>query len=138
MGQHTPGSPSRAPAAGSPARGAEIVTATLLDTDDDLEEMVSYRKNVTGVAHTVFISPKGNARHAPRIKVAVDPPDSLDPRSETVSIGLDGLVMAGTAAPDLLRQARRFIVRNSEVLLDYWEYRIDTDELRRRLRSIEE
>ena len=114
------------------------MTATLLDTDDDLEEMVSYRKNVTGVAHTVFISPKGNARHAPRIKVAVDPPDSLDPRSETVSIGLDGLVMAGTAAPDLLRQARRFIVRNSEVLLDYWEYRIDTDELRRRLRSIEE
>jgi hypothetical protein len=58
-------------------------------TDDtDLQEMVSYRRNVTGIDHTVFISPKGNARHVPHIKVAVDPPDSIDPRSVTVSIGL--------------------------------------------------
>src|SRR5262245_48607874 len=53
---------------------------------DDLQEMVSYRKNVTGVAHTLFISPKGNARHGPRVKVAIDPPDSLDPRT----VGADG------------------------------------------------
>jgi hypothetical protein len=83
--------------------GTKLVT--LLDTDDDLQEMVSYRKNVTGVAHTVFISPKGNARHAPRVKIAIDPPDSLDPRSETASLGLDGHVMAGEVEPELLRRA---------------------------------
>jgi hypothetical protein len=35
-----------------------------------------------------------------------------------------------------LDQARRFIALNREVLLDYWDYKIDTDELRQRLKSI--
>jgi hypothetical protein len=109
----------------------------LEDTGVDLQEMVSYRKNVTGVSHTIFISPKGNARHAPRIKVAINPPDSIDPRSETVAIGFDGKVVAGVIEPELLQQARQFIERNRDVLLDYWDYRIDTEELRQRLRPIE-
>jgi hypothetical protein len=45
-----------------------------------VEEIVSYRKDVTGIDHTLFISPKGHTRHGPRIKLAVDPPDSVDPR----------------------------------------------------------
>jgi hypothetical protein len=92
----------------------------MLIAQADLEEMVSYRKNVTGVDHTIFISPKGNARHSPRIKIAIDPPDSLDPRSKTAAIDLEGKVVAGT--------------RNRRVLMDYWMYRIDTSELQQRLR----
>ena len=34
---------------------------------DEFEEMVSYRKDVTGIDCTVFISPRGIARHSPRI-----------------------------------------------------------------------
>jgi len=102
-----------------------------------LEEMVSFRKNVTGVDNTVFISPKGFTRHAARIKLAVDPPDSIDPRSETASVAIDsGDVVAGKASTELLEQARRFIQLNHDVLLDYWHYRIDTEELRERLKSI--
>jgi hypothetical protein len=108
---------------------------TDITVEDDLQETISYQKNVTGVAHTVFISPKGNARHGPRIKIAIVPPDSLDPRSETASIGFDGEIAAGTIEPELLRQVRQFIALNRRVLQDYWEYRIDTDELRRRLQS---
>lgn len=104
----------------------------------DLQEMVSYRKNVTGIAHTIFISPKGHARHGPRIKVAIAPHDSLDPRSTTASIAFDGQVMAGAVPPELLHRLRRFITRNRQVLTDYWEYRIDTDELRQRLKPISE
>jgi hypothetical protein len=102
-----------------------------------LEEMVSYRKDVTGVDNTIFISPKGNTRHAPRIKLAIDPPLSVDPRSKTASVAIaDGTVVAGEIPPLLLDQVRRFVDANRAVLLDYWEYRIDTDELRRRLRPI--
>jgi hypothetical protein len=102
-----------------------------------LEEMVSYRKDVTGVENTVFISPKGNTRHAPRIKLAIDPPLSVDPRAKTASVAIaDGTVVAGEVPPRVLEQARRFIDANRDVLLDYWEYRIDTDELRRRLKSV--
>jgi hypothetical protein len=102
-----------------------------------LEEMVSYRKDVTGVDHTIFISPKGNTRHGPRIKVAIDPPLTVDPRTRTASVAImDGSVAAGDIPSWLLDQARKFIDANRDVLLEYWEYRIDTDELRRRLKPI--
>jgi hypothetical protein len=105
--------------------------------DELLEEMLSYRKNVTGVNNTIFISPKGNTRHAARIKLAIDPPDSVDPRGNTASIAIaDGATVAGDVPPALLEQVQRFIDANRAVLLDYWEYRIDTDTLRRRLKSV--
>src|SRR5438132_5426708 len=92
-----------------------------------LEEILCYRKDVTGVDNTIFISPKGNTRHAPRIKLAIDPPRSVDPRSKTASVAIaDGAVVAGEVPPSLLDQAQRFIDANRDVLLDYWEYRIDT------------
>src|SRR5437868_4846142 len=89
---------------------AEIVgLADELAEEELLEEMVSYRKDVTGVDNTIFISPKGNTRHAARIKLALDPPNSIDPRGETASIAIgDGTVVVGDIPPRLLEQARRF------------------------------
>jgi hypothetical protein len=111
--------------------------ADALAEEELLEEMVAYRKNVTGVDNTIFIPPKGNTRHAPCIKIAVDPPDSVDPRGETASIAIaGGAVAAGDVARRLLDQTRQFIALNRDVLLDYWDYKIDTDELRPRLKSI--
>jgi NAD(P)H-dependent FMN reductase len=100
------------------------------------EEMVSYQKNVTGIDHTVFISPKGRTQHTARLKLAIDPPDTNNPHGKTASIAIeDGAVMAGSVPPALLK-VQQFIELNREVLLDYWEYRILTDELQRRLKSI--
>jgi hypothetical protein len=93
----------------------------------ELYETVSFRKNVTGVDHTLFFSP------GPYVKVAVDPPDSLDPSSQTATITLAGTLVAGTIAPEILRQVLRFIKANRDTLLDYWDYRIDTDQLWQRL-----
>ncbi len=102
-----------------------------------LEEMVSFRKKVTGVNNTVFISPKGFTRHAPRIKLAIDPPDSIDPRGATASVAIEsGDVVDGDVPAELLKQVRQFIELNHDVLLDYWNYRADTEELRERLKSI--
>jgi NAD(P)H-dependent FMN reductase len=102
-----------------------------------LEEMVSFRKKVTGVDNTIFISPKGFTRHAPRIKLAIDPSDSIDPRGTTASVAIDsGEVVAGDVPADLLKQVRQFIELNHDVLLDYWNYLADTEELRERLKSI--
>jgi hypothetical protein len=70
-------------------------------------------------------------------KLAINPPDSVDPRGETASIAIaDGTLVAGDAPPGLLEQARRFITANRDALIDYWEYRIDTETLRQRLKSI--
>jgi len=104
---------------------------------DDLEEIISYRRNVTGVSHALFISPKGNARHAPQIKVAITPPDSVDPRSKVATIAIaDGSVVAGKIDPRLLAQVRAFIAINRDVLEAYWNYKIDTDQLRKRLKRV--
>jgi hypothetical protein len=115
--------------------------AEQLAEEEQLEHMVTYRKNVTGVDNTVFISPKVHARHAARVKVAIEPPDTVSPTTETISVSIhDGSVVAGNAGSvtaSLLDQVRRFIDLNRDVLLEYWEERIDTDELRRRLKSIE-
>ena len=118
-------------------KAAIVELADEVAEEELLEEMVSYRKNVTGVDNTIFISPRGNTRHAPRLKLAINPPDSVDPRGETASIAIDdGTLVAGNAPPWLLEQARRFIATNRDVLLEYWEYRIDTETLRERLKSI--
>jgi hypothetical protein len=127
-----------------PARAAfsPVVISTSLPDElaerELVEEMVSYRKNVTGVDNTVFISPRGNTQHGARIKLAIDPPDSLNPNVKTASLSIhDGSVAAGgPVSAHLLDQARRFIDLNRAALIDYWEYRADTDELRQRLRSI--
>ncbi len=96
-----------------------------------LEETVSFRKNLTGVDNTIFISPKGFTRHVPRIKLAIDPSDSIDPRGATAPVAIDsGNVVAGDVPAELLKQVRQFIELNHDVLLDYWNYRADTDELR--------
>jgi hypothetical protein len=111
--------------------------ADQLAEEDLLEEMVSYRKDVTGVDNTISISPKGATRHAARIKLAIDLPDSLNPQSETAAIAIaDGVVTAGEVPTHLLEQVRRFLSANREVLLDYWEYRIDTEQLRKRLKAV--
>jgi len=72
-----------------------------------------------------------------RIKVAIDPPLTVDPRAKIASVAIaDGAIVAGEIPSWLVDQARRFININRDVLLDYWDYRIDTDELRRRLKPI--
>jgi hypothetical protein len=107
-------------------------------TQLELEEMVSFRKNVTGISHTIFISPRGGARHGPRVKVAIDPPDTLNPQGKIATVIVDGGGTIGDIDPQLADQVRRFIEINRETLLDYWHYRIDGRELDRRLKSLED
>ena len=103
---------------------------------DEFEETLSFQKDVTGVDHTIFISAHaGNGALGPRVKVAIDPPDILDPRVNIATVTLDGAVI-GEIDPQLLRQVLRFMQTNRQALLDYWLYRIDTDQLRQRLQSI--
>jgi hypothetical protein len=96
--------------------------------------MAMFRKNVTGVDNTIFISVKFPG-HAPRIKVAIDPATHLDPFADNASVAIaDGKLLAGEKLPSHVRkQVEWFLELNHDTLIDYWEKRIDTDELRERL-----
>jgi hypothetical protein len=105
----------------------------MLDSIDEAEDMVSLRSAKTGVANTLFISIKGYGRHAPRIKIAIDLPDAFTPLSKTASMRLHDLVVVGELPPHVAEQAKLFIERNRQTLLDYRHGRISTDELVERL-----
>ena len=57
--------------------------------------------------------------------------------AETASIAIDGGdVVAGKVPAKLRKQVQRFVELNRDVLLDYWNYRIDTKQLQERLKPV--
>jgi hypothetical protein len=126
------------------AAGATRAAQPLVDISDELAElellgdMASFPTEDTGVDNTIFISTKIGVRHAPCIKLAIDPPDSFSPGSETASIAIDsGELIAGKEPPAKVpKQAQRFVELNRDLLLEHWDCRISTAEFGRRMKSI--
>ncbi len=116
--------------------GYTLAPSNFLSFDlDEAEDMVSLRKDVTGIDHTIFVSTKGYAQHAPHIKIAVEPPHSLNATSKSASMALhDYSVMGEYVPPAIVEQAKKFIESNKPALLDYWDNKIDTTQLIERLR----
>jgi hypothetical protein len=108
-----------------------------VETDQEAEDTVSLRSERTGVENTVFVSTKGYAEHAPRIKIAVDPPHTFNATSKSASMAIHDHSIGGeSVAPHVAEQAKRFIDLNREALLDYWDCKIDTAQLIERLKPI--
>jgi hypothetical protein len=109
-------------------------TVALAEADEEVEDMVFLRSDKSGVDNIIFISTKGYAQHTPQIKIAVDPPHSFNATSKSASMAIHDYSMTGAyVAPHVVEQAKQFIDRNREALLDYWEHKIDTAELIERL-----
>jgi len=123
--------------AGHAVHVPELGTVALVEADQEAEDMVSLRSEKTGVENTIFVSTKGYAEHAPRIKIAVDPPDTFNATSKSASMAIHDYSIRGeSVAPHIAEQARRFIDLNREALLDYWDTKIDTAQLIERLKRI--
>src|SRR5262249_49116061 len=104
----------------------------------EAEDMVSLPSKRTGVANTIFVS-SGNARHAPRIKIAVDPPDSFNPRGKSVSMQLHGdNAVVGDVLPPrrVIEQGKRWIKQNYAVWMLHWDNEISGDEVVKRVKPL--
>jgi uncharacterized protein with WD repeat len=111
-------------------------TVALAEADEEAADMVSLRSEKTGVDNTIFVSTKGYTQHSPRIKIAVDPPHTLNATSKSASMAIHDYNIRGEyVAPHIAEQAKQFIDRNREALLDYWECKIDTAQLIERVKS---
>jgi hypothetical protein len=109
---------------------------SIIEDINEAEDMAALRPDVTGVDNTVFVSPKGYARHAARIKIAVDPPHSLDPTAKKASMAIHDYSITGAyLPPEIVEQARQFIDRNRDALTRYWNHEIDTREMVKQLKS---
>jgi hypothetical protein len=100
-------------------------------------EMVNLVPRMTGLPMTVWASPRGQARHDARIKVNSTHGRQMIIRDAvTVVIRPVPSAIAGTLSPADRQAVFQWIAMNEAPLIDYWDFRIDTDEFLRRLQPI--
>jgi hypothetical protein len=98
-------------------------------------EMVNLVPRMTGLPMTVGASPRGQARHDARIKVSpTHGRQMIIHDAVTVAIRHVPRVIAGTLSPADRHAIFQWIAMNA--LVDYWDFRIDTDEFLQRLQPI--
>lgn len=100
-------------------------------------EMVNLVPRMTGLPMTVWASPRGQARHDVRIKVNPTQGRQMIIR-DAVSVAVRPVphVIAGTLSPADRQAIFQWLAINEAALVDYWDFRIDTDEFLQRLRPI--
>jgi hypothetical protein len=105
--------------------------------EDEAGHMVSIVKKRSGIDDTLFASTRGNSRQAARIKIAVDPPNSLNETCKGASMALHDFSTVGAyMAPSLVEQVKTFIELNRDALLAYWDATIDTETMLERLKPV--
>jgi hypothetical protein len=104
---------------------------------DELFEMANLFPRTTGLAMTVWVSPRGNARHDVRVKVNMTHGDQMN-IANTAVVGARPAphVIAGHLSPDDQRAVFEWVSLNTTALVAYWEGRIDTIELGQQLKRI--
>jgi hypothetical protein len=86
---------------------------------------------------TVWVSPRGNARHDIRIKVNMTHGDRMDiTNTAVVAVRPTPRILAGQLSPADEQAVFQWITLNSEPLVSYWEGQIDTARLIYRLKPL--
>jgi hypothetical protein len=104
---------------------------------DDLFEMANLFPRTTGLPMTVWVSPRGNARHDLRVKVNMTHGNQMNV-ANTAVVGVRPAphLIAGRLTPDDERAVFQWLSMNAAVLIAYWDGQIDTIELGDRLHPI--
>jgi hypothetical protein len=101
---------------------------------DELFEMANLFQRTTGLPITVWVSPRGNARHDVRVKVNMTHGDHMN-IANTAVVGVRPHVIAGHLLPDDQRAVFDWISLNAAAIVEYWDGRIDTIELGKLLKA---
>jgi hypothetical protein len=104
---------------------------------DDLFERANLFPRRTGLPMTVWVSPRGNARHDLRIKVNLTHGNQMN-AANTAVVGVRPVphMIAGRLLPEDERLVFEWITINTAALVAYWEGQIDTIDLGERLKSV--
>jgi hypothetical protein len=107
-----------------------------LDTDD-LFEMANLFPRTTGLPMTVWVSPRGNARHDIRIKVNMTHGNQISPaNTAVVGVRPSPHLVARVLAPHDERAVYAWITLNAAALIAYWNGDIDTVQLAQALKPL--
>jgi hypothetical protein len=105
---------------------------------DELDTMVNIVPDDSGLTMTVWVRPRSNERHGPRIKVCTVPGARMFPH-DTVSVTLPPAIRVippGGLSPPDLQAVNDWIRINEAAITAFWESRISGVEFARRLRKL--
>jgi hypothetical protein len=106
-------------------------------SDDQLFEMANLYPRETGLPMTVWVSPRGHARHDIRIKVNMTPGDHMTIDSTAVvAVRPAPRMITGRLSSADERAVFRWIALNEAALVAYWDGTIGTVELAQALRPL--
>jgi hypothetical protein len=104
----------------------------------DLFEMANLFPEDTGLPVTVWVSTRGNARHAARIKVCRVAGNRMVPsNTAVVAVAPQPQLLEGKLPARYLEPVTRWVALNTAPLLRYWNGEIGTGGLLRELRRLD-
>src|SRR5882724_71466 len=107
------------------------------EASEDLFEMANLYPATTGLPMTVWVSPRGNARHDVRVKVNMTYGDQMNvANTAVVGVRPTPHVIAGQLSQDDRQAVFEWVSLNTAALVAYWEGRIDTIEFGQLLKRI--
>ena len=106
------------------------------EADQDLFEMANLYPRDTGLPMTIWVSPRGHARHDVRIKVCMTPGDRMDAdNTATVAVPPQPRVLHGELPPAYEEAVSTWIELNESALVEYWNGAISTVEFVGKLKT---
>jgi len=108
--------------------GAGVIREETGETEsEDLFEMANLYPDTTGLPMTVWISPRGNARHDVRVKVNMTHGNQMTiTNTAVVGVRPSPRVITGQLSSSDTHAVFQWIALNTGALVEYWEGRIDT------------
>lgn len=103
----------------------------------DICEMANLFPRSTGLPVTVWISPKGEARHDVRVRANPNSGDRIDfEDAAVIAVRPSPRLLHGEMPTHTYRKVSEWVSLNTDMLVDYWEGRLDTTEIGARLKRV--
>jgi hypothetical protein len=118
-------------------RNAPISEAVAAKDTDELFEMANLYPRTTGLPMTVWVSPRGNARHDVRVKVNTTQGEQMNvDNTAVVAVRPTPHVIEGRLSTADERAVFTWIALNAAAIIAYWEGYIDTVQLAHALQPL--
>ena len=124
-------------------RVKEIIEQPVAPAEDvesdprDLFEMANLYPDTTGLPMTVWVSPRGDARHDVRVEVNMAHGNQMSiANMAVVSVRPTPRVIAGQLSPANAPTVFQWVVLNTDVLVAYWDGQIDAAQMIQELKPL--
>ncbi len=115
----------------------DLKTPDTSAAEDELFEMANLYPRTTGLPMTVWVGPRGNARHDVRVKVNMTHGNQMNiDNTAVIGVRPSPHIIAGQLSSDDERAVAAWIVLNTDAVVAYWDGDIDTLELVQTLKTV--